>query len=96
MSKKIKDLAVKTGSYTDRQGNEKHRWMNVGSVLKLDEGSVILLNRSFNPAGVPFKDGSDVVMISMFDPKDKDGNPVVAEGAKKKAPPPDDFEDAPF
>ena len=60
-----------------------------------DGGSVILLNRSFNPAGVPFKDGSDVVMISMFDPKDKDGNPVPAE-AKKKAPPPEDFEDAPF
>lgn len=87
MPKKIKDLAVKTGSYTDRQGVEKGRWQNVGSVLQLDDGGkVILLNRHFNPAGVPFKDGSDVVMISMFDPKDKDGNPIAADGAKKKAP----------
>ena len=62
-----------------------------------DGGKVILLNRHFNPAGVPFKEGGDTIMISMFDPKDKDGNPVVAEGGKKKAPPPvDDDSDVPF
>jgi hypothetical protein len=71
MTHKTHDLAVKTGTYTDRSGNEKGRWMNVGSVLKTnDGGKVILLNRTFNPAGVPNPDGRDTVMLSMFEPRD--------------------------
>ena len=74
MPKKIKDLAVKTGSYTDRNGQEKGRYENVGSILQMDDGSkMLLLRRSFNPAGVPFKEGSDQIIISMFDPKERDG-----------------------
>ena len=37
MSQKIKEIAVKTGSYTDRSGKEKARWKNVGSILQLDD-----------------------------------------------------------
>ena len=71
MTHKTHDLAVKTGTYTDRQGNEKGRWMNVGSVLETNDGGrVILLNRTFNPAGVPNPDGRDTVMLSMFEPRD--------------------------
>lgn len=70
-ARKLYDLAVKTGSYTDREGKEKGRWQNIGSVLQMDDGGkVILLSRWFNPAGVPFKDGSDQIMVSMFPPKD--------------------------
>ena len=73
MTHKTHDLAVKTGTYTDRQGNEKGRWQNVGSVLETNDGGrVILLNRTFNPAGVPNPEGRDTVMLSMFEPKDKD------------------------
>jgi hypothetical protein len=69
--RKIKDLAVATGSYTDSQGQQKNRYTNVGSILKNDDGnSMILLHRHFNPAGVPFKDGTDQIIISMFDPKE--------------------------
>ena len=74
MTHKTHDLAVKTGTYTDRQGNEKGRWMNVGSVLETNDGGrVILLNRTFNPAGVPNPDGRDTVMLSMFEPKSDQG-----------------------
>lgn len=70
MTHKLKDLAVKTGSYTDRNGQEKGRYENVGSILQMDDGSkMLLLKRSFNPAGVPHKEGSDQIIISMFDPK---------------------------
>jgi single-stranded DNA-binding protein len=76
-AKKLYDLAVKTGSYTDRNGSDKSRWQNVGSVLQMNDGSkVILLSRTFNPAGVPFKDGSDQIMVSMFAPKDADAAPA--------------------
>lgn len=73
---KLYDLAVKTGSYTDRQsGTEKGRYQNVGSILQMDDGSkMILLSRTFNPAGVPFKDGSDLIIVSMFKPKEANGD----------------------
>ena len=85
MTHKTHDLAVKTGTYTDRQGNEKGRWMNVGSVLETnDRGRVILLNRTFNPAGVPNPDGRDTVMLSMFEPKDRDQQAA----PQRQSPPP--------
>jgi len=53
-----------------QNGVEKARWKNVGIVMEDDKGGqFILLDRSFNPAGVPFKEGSETVMISCFDPK---------------------------
>lgn len=74
MAKKLYDLAVKTGEYTTRDGDTKGRWQNIGSVLQMDDGGkVILISRTFNPAGVPFREGSDQIMVSMFEPKDKDG-----------------------
>lgn len=68
---KLYDLAVVVGSYTNRNGDEKKRWKNIGSVLETkDGGKVILIDRIFNPAGVPVEDGRDQIMISMFKPKD--------------------------
>lgn len=94
MPRKIKDLAVKTGSYTNHNGETKGRYENVGSILQMDDGSkMMLLKRSFNPAGVPFKEGSDQIIISLFDPKDKDAAPVAAAPAPAKV----DFDsDIPF
>lgn len=74
MPLKLKDLAVKTGSYTDRNGETKNRYKNIGSILQLDDGSkIILLDRSFNPAGVPHKEGSDQIIVSAFDPRPRGG-----------------------
>lgn len=88
MPKKIKDLAVKTGSYTDRSGETKVRYENVGSILQMDDGSkMMLLKRSFNPAGVPFREGSDQIVISLFDPKEKDGGAPGPQAAPAAASP---------
>lgn len=93
-AKKLYDLAVKTGSYTDRSGQEKGRWKNIGSVLQMDDGGkMILIDRSFNPAGVPFKDGSDQIAVSMFPPKE-DGEAPAPRAAARPAPAVDD--DIPF
>lgn len=86
MPQKIKDLAVKTGSYTDRSGQTKGRYENVGSILQMDDGSkMMLLKRSFNPAGVPCKEGSDQIIISMFDPKERDGGSSAPQSAPATA-----------
>lgn len=66
------DLAVKTGSY-QAGGETKNRYQNVGAVMEGDNGMFVVLNRHFNPAGVPFKEGSDQILISCFEPKARDG-----------------------
>ena len=71
-TKKVYDLAVKTGSYTGSDGKDKGRWQNVGSVMQTDDGGkFIMLSRWFNPAGVPDLNGKggESVLLSMFEPK---------------------------
>lgn len=63
------DLAVRTGEYQDRSGNTKGRYKNIGKVMRNDNGQFMLLDKTFNPAGVP-GDG-DMVMVSMFEPRDR-------------------------
>ena len=67
--KRIKDLAVKTGTY-ESNGQTKGKYLNVGSVMEDDNGGkFIMLDRTFNPAGVPNPDNRSNVIISMFDVK---------------------------
>ena len=76
MAKLIKELAVVVGSYT-KNGDTKKKYKNIGVMMQGDDGGqFLMLDRSFNPAGVPFKEGSDGVLISLFDPKPRDGQPA--------------------
>ena len=73
MAKKLYDLTVKTGEYTDSSGATKGRYENIGSVMENDKGQFMMLKRTFNPAGVPNSDGRDSVLVSMFEPRPRDG-----------------------
>lgn len=87
MATKVKDLAVKTGTYTSN-GEEKGRWRNVGSLMKNDEGGYfILMDRTFNPAGVPGDSDRDNILISVFDLRDDQGQRQSSAPAKREAPP---------
>jgi hypothetical protein len=68
MAKKY-DLSVKTGEYTDSQGQTKGRYMNIGVMMETDKGPYILLNRTFNPAGVPGNNDRDNIIVSLFEPR---------------------------
>jgi hypothetical protein len=71
---KLYDLAVAVGTYTDASGETKKRWKNVGSVVEARTGGqVVLLDRTFCPAGVPVEEGRDQIMLGMFDPKESGG-----------------------
>jgi len=75
MAKKVYDIAVKTGEY-QKDGETKNRYENVGVIMKGDNGSFIIMNRTFNPAGVPNPECRNTVLLSLFAVKDKDtGNP---------------------
>lgn len=106
MAKKLYDLAVKTGEYTDNQGQQKGRWQNVGAVMQNnDGGKFIMLAKWFNPAGVPDLSGkgatSESILLSMFEPKQNDGQqaprqaaPQQRQAAPQRSTPEDD--DIPF
>lgn len=67
--KKIYDLAVKTGEYT-KNGETKSRYETIGSAMENDEGGMFLfIKKTFSPAGVSVKEGSDSILVSMFTPK---------------------------
>jgi hypothetical protein len=74
MARKIYDLAVAVGQYSDRDGQTKARWQTVGVMMEREDGGrFILLERTFNPAGVVNPDGRETLLISMFPPKQRDG-----------------------
>lgn len=85
-TKVLKELAVVVSTYEDRNsGQTKNRYKNIGVMMEStnDRGEVntfLMLDRSFNPAGVPFKPNSDKIMISMFDPKPRDGQQQQSSG----------------
>lgn len=56
--------------------------MNVGAVIQTDNGHCLLLDRTFNPAGMPDPEGRGTVMVSLFEPKPRDQQP------QQGAPPP--------
>jgi len=66
----LKDIVAAVATYTDRNGNEKKQWKNIGKLLRNDNGEFMVLDRTFNPAGMP---GDGDVFLSMFDPKPRDG-----------------------
>jgi hypothetical protein len=69
--RKIKDLAVAAGKYTDRNGDTKNRYENIGSVFEDDSGKQFLtIKATFSPAGIERQPGKDSIMVSMFEPKD--------------------------
>ena len=83
-SKPIKDAVVILGKYVDSTGKERVRSQNVGILMQKDDGGTFLmLNRTFNPAGVPV-DGeyNSNVIISFYDPKPRENAPQSTQRAQ--------------
>jgi hypothetical protein len=99
MGKKY-DLVVKVGEYTDGQGQTKGRFKNVGVVMDGQNGPYILLDRTFNPAGVGGNDGRESIIVSMYEPKQDGAQPTQQRpaAAAQRAPqrPLDDEDSIPF
>ena len=69
--KKVKDLAVKVAD---------KNWVNIGCIMEKDDGGkFMIMNRTFNPAGVPNPENRDTLIVSMFDVKEKSGAEKVSD-----------------
>jgi len=89
-ARKIRDIVAKTGEYTDNNGDKKGRYVNAGSLFYNDEEKsyFIILNRTFNPAGVPNlsdKGEADSVFLSCFNPDRKGGSGTNQSGHSTSA-----------
>lgn len=83
--KKLYELAVRSGSYTDKDGNEKSTWLNVGSVWENnDNNQFMLLRATFNPAAIERKNGSDSITVAMFEPREQRNNQTEEATATEK------------
>lgn len=88
------DATVVVGEYTDRNGNTKKRYKTIGTVFEGDKGFSMKMDKTFNPAGVPDKDGSGEIWINFFEPKERgDG---AARPASAPASAADLNDDVPF
>ena len=73
------DLAAKVGTY-EKNGETKGRYKNVGLILENEEGKkMVMIDPTFNFAAVRREDGKDMVMVSMFEPKEKESQPTGQE-----------------
>ena len=88
MAHKLYDVTVKTGSYTDSQGQQKGRYENIGVMMQGDNGPYLMLKRTFNPAGVPNEDNRDTVLCSLFEPKDQGQQQPQQQAPQYQQPPP--------
>jgi len=80
-STRIGDLMVKVGEY-QKNGETKGRWKNAGSLMRSQDGShFVILERTFNPAGVPNPENRDNVVLSVFEPKAGEQPPRPQQGA---------------
>jgi len=62
------DLVVKVGEY-QKDGQTKSKTKNIGSVIENDKGMYIIMDRTFNPAGVPNPDNKESLFVSMYEAK---------------------------
>lgn len=84
MATKLKDIAVKVGEYQNRSGETKARYMNIGAIMKSDDGNefalldVLALNpmlASMHMSATKLRESN--VLASLFD---------VRERTEKQAP----------
>lgn len=81
MQKKY-DIVATVGSYT-KNGETKNRYKNVGVVMEKDGNPFILLDRTFNPAGL--QSDKDTVLLSLYPPKEEKGGVSAHSKAKGNA-----------
>lgn len=74
----LKELCCVQETYTDRNGNDKKKWLKVGEIHEGKNGEYIVLYPHINLAALPRKDGDSRLYVSMFDPKPRE--PVSQSG----------------
>lgn len=91
MATKRYDVVAITGKYTDRQGQEKSRYLNVGAVFENDRGNLSMKLEAL-PVGTEWSG-----WLQLFEPREQDGQrgrtEQRQEPQRRSAPGPSGVED---
>lgn len=82
----IKELAVVTRKYTDKNGQEKAIWQNIGAIHEHNGKQYMTLESWISLAALTHKEGDTRVFVSMFDPKPREGRQQDTKPGKSNAP----------
>lgn len=97
----MKKLVAKVGSYTDRDGQTKSRWVTIGVIMSNENGEYALLDPAVSLAGILGKQNAmsdrprDRVMVSIFDDDSQGGGSRPAP-SRSRAPAADLDDEIPF
>lgn len=73
MARKKYDVMVKVGEY-QKDGQTKSEYKKAGVMMVNDDGSeYLIMDRTFNPAGVPNPDNKATVILSLFSEQNRGG-----------------------
>ena len=61
-----KKLAIGNGTYVNKAGETKTRWVNIGVILEKDGKEFMLLDPTINLAGFQREQGKDMLMVGIF------------------------------
>ena len=86
---KIKDVVAVVGSYTNKAGEQKKEYLNVGSVIETERGQFLVL-KAIQASQID-KNGNPCWFFSLYDPKPKED-----KKPEPKAPDNDLNDDIPF
>lgn len=89
---KVYDLVVTVGSYVTRDGTEKKNYKTIGSVFEGKNGLYAVMDKTFNPAGVPSDRSS--IFVNFYTPRDRMQSS--ASPAPQNQPPASFDDDLPF
>ena len=74
MAKKY-DIVATIGTYTDQNGEQKRRYKNVGAEMIGENGPFLLIDKTFNPAGLVQDPNKDSVLLSLYEPQEREEKP---------------------
>lgn len=82
----MKKLAVANGQYTNREGQLKTRWVNVGVIGVSQNGKeYMLIDPTINFAAFQREEGKDMVMVGIFE-EQQQGQPQQQHAPQQKQP----------
>jgi hypothetical protein len=82
------EVVTSTGSYIDKNGEEKKRWLKCGVIFKSEKG-----NYSMKLEAIPTKSSEDGMWFALFVPKPREQKPQQQGFRDKPQKATDDFDD---
>ena len=85
----MKKISIANGTYTDRDGQQKTRWVKVGVIGVSQNGKeYVLLDPTVNLAAFAREDGKDMVMCTVYDDSQQNNGGGYAPNQGYAPPPP--------